>query len=61
MKKHLTSEQVVRIASDVLNGRPPSIKSKEADAFRKEFAKDVAKARRNGWVIELPSEIAVDD
>lgn len=56
----LTTEQLESITVDVVNGRPLRVKGKEAERYAMELRKDVLLAKRKGWSIEIPGEIAVD-
>ena len=53
----LTTDQVHIITMDVLQGVEPRINGSEADAFRVALTKDIALAKKNKWVLELPFEI----
>ena len=53
----LTTDQVHMITMDVLQGAEPRVLGPEADAFRMALAKDIALAKKNHWVLELPFEI----
>jgi hypothetical protein len=57
----LTSEQVEKIAVDMINGAPPRVTGREADAFRKRLERDLEFARERGWEVEIPFEILRDE
>ena len=56
----LTSEQMEQITVDLLNGSPPRVTGKEADEFRAAVQKDIDLAKKNGWVIEIPTEMQAE-
>jgi hypothetical protein len=53
----LTSDEIQTIAKEIMNGLPVSIKGVDADKFAAELKEDLALAKKNGWIIELPHEI----
>jgi len=56
----LTSEQVNEILIDETTGRKPTIQGAEADALRKDLAKDIDLAKSKGWQVEVPAEWSVE-
>ena len=50
----LTGDQLIKIARNMLEGKPPEIKGKEADKWREDFQKDIDLAEEKGLIIELP-------
>jgi hypothetical protein len=57
----LTSEQVEKIAVDLINGAPPRVTGRKADAFRRRLARDLEFARERGWEVEVPFEMLRDE
>lgn len=57
----MTTEEINITVKEYMRGQPPTILGEEVDAFRRQLAKDVAKAKANGWVIEIPFEIGVGE
>ena len=57
----MTTDERKMICLDMLNGRPPRVKGKEADEYRVKFQKEMDEAEKKGHVIELPFEIEVAD
>lgn len=53
----LTTEETEQITVDVLTGKPPRVQGPEADKLRAALEKDIALAKKKGWIIELPFEI----
>ena len=53
MKKFptLSTNDIEKIMTDVMLGKPSRIKGKEANAFRKEFEKEVEFAKENGMCL----------
>lgn len=56
----VTGEQAIQIASEMLAGKPVSVEGRDSEEFQRQFRQDMDLAKRNGWTIELPSEIPVD-
>lgn len=52
----LTTDEMMKIMQEEVNEKEPTIRSPEANDFREDLAKDIAKAKKNGWVIEIPGE-----
>jgi hypothetical protein len=53
----LTVEQMTQIAVDLLLGRTPQSKGKEAEEFIARLKKDIDALKKKGYIIELPFEI----
>ena len=53
----LTSEEIKTIFNETLDGRPSSVKGKEAADFRAELMEEFEYCRNAGLVPELPDEI----
>lgn len=53
----LTSDQVELLTQQVILGLPLTISGEEAESFCASLRKDIEKAKKNKWVIELPFEI----
>jgi len=56
-KKHLTSEQIERIAMDFHNKRPQRETSPEAKAFLKQYEKETRENEAKGYSVDFPMEI----
>ena len=56
----LTTEQVIEILIDATTGREPSVTGPEADELRQAIAKDIEKAKEQGYSIRVPSEWEVE-
>ena len=56
----LTTDDVQKITADTLSGREQRITSPEADIFRESLKRDIALAKKKGWVLEIPSEWEVE-
>lgn len=52
----LTSDEINKIAEDLITGRAPRILGEEADKLRQELEKDIMKIREAGYQLELPFE-----
>jgi hypothetical protein len=53
----LTHDEMVKIMKDMMAGRQPVLENEEAKQFAAVFTEDIAIAKKNGWTIEIPSEI----
>lgn len=49
-----TGDQLIIIARNMMEGKPPVIKGKEADKWREEFQEDMDEAEELGLIIEFP-------
>ena len=56
----LTSEDVEKLTTDELTGRPRRVKGKEADRFLADFRRDVRAIEAKGGTVEIPSEIQAE-
>lgn len=52
----LTIDELNRITKEVTLGMPPSLKTHEANLFREQVTKDIAKIKKKGQVVILPGE-----
>jgi len=57
----LTTDEMIRITEEEVNEKEPTIHSPEANKFREDLVEDIAKAKRNGWVIDIPAEWEVGE
>jgi len=53
----LDTDDIEKLMVDEVNGSPHRITGPEAEAFLIEFRKDVASAKKNGHMLDIPSEI----
>lgn len=52
----LTVEQMQRIMIDIQQGKPISVKGKEAQEFAKEVEQEMKEIEEDGMVVEFPTE-----
>ena len=52
----LSSEEMNKIAIEEIQGRQPSISGPEQDQFRATMRRDIASAKQNGYVLDIPPE-----
>ncbi len=57
MSRKLTTEEINKLAVERMTGKPQSIKGSEADEFLKELDRDIADAKKKGYVLEIPHEL----
>ena len=55
----LTSEQMITIANELVNGKKPSIAGKEAEAFRAKIGPEIEEIKKKGGQVDIPSEWSV--
>ena len=48
----LTSDEIEKIAVELINAVPPVILGVEADALRIKLTEDIALAKKKGWIID---------
>ena len=56
MAERLSVEQMRLILTELVNKKPLSIDTPEARKLRKEFERDLEKARKNGQVLDFPHD-----
>ena len=52
----LTTDQMIKIMTEVSLGKPPTITGPEADKFREEVVVDIAKIEARGGIVDIPHE-----
>lgn len=55
----LDTEQLQEITRNHINGRPQRLKGPEVDEYLAELDKDIAQAKKDGYTLEIPTEIEV--
>ena len=53
---NLTSEQMQRITKEEILEMEPSIRGPDADEFREQVKRDIAKAAKDGIMLTIPNE-----
>jgi hypothetical protein len=53
----LTSDQIKTLSIELLLNKPITVHGLEAEEFIVKFKKDMAEAKRKGWILELPFEV----
>ena len=56
----MTTDKMIAIMVEEMNGKKPSVEGKEADVFRADFRRDMERAKKEGWIIDIPSEWEVE-
>jgi hypothetical protein len=56
MAMSLTSEEIVKIQIDLMNGSKPRVTGPEADALREAMKPEIAEAERQGLILDLPDD-----
>jgi len=52
----LESDQIIMVATDLLNGKEPRVEGQEADDLREQLKKEIKLAEENGWIVDIPAE-----
>jgi len=52
----LTTDEMIQIQVDLMNDKTPRVTGPDADAYRQSLEGDIAKAKKEGWSLDVPKE-----
>lgn len=57
----ISNRQMYRVMDQMLNGVEVTEEGPGVEEFKQAFAKDLEKAKANGWIIDIPFDLALGD
>ena len=61
MSEFISTEQMYKVMDQMLNRVEVTEEGPGVEEFKRDFAKDMETAKRNGWVIEIPFEMSIKE